>query len=515
MEIMARQRLWSPLRPDSIGDRSRSLTPASVAIFREHRYCVLGREWCQYRFYSHRCTLVSEGAVSSRDQDTPDYLLSSLAGKVVIQVKTKDFLTTLFVGIDVGSRNNVVALLDFESNKPLEKFTVANNTPGTKELVQKLLIFMKGHRNLTRIRIAFESTALYGIHLANYLSTCKELLPFGTLVFCLNPKTIRNYKKSFIDLGKNDKIDAFVIADFARANRITTSPWRGSQYLALQRLTRQRLHFTRELAREKNYMLSNIFLKFSELPLLAKGERPFSDMYGVTSSAVLTNFLSTQEIIETPTEELIHFICKESKHTCPDPKAAAELLKKAAENSYHLDRQFDEPITLAIASSYVLVNTYQQQIRVIENAIKKTIRGLNPNAFEALMSIPGIGPVTAGGLIAEIGDITAFYSEEALAKQAGLVWRENQSGSFKSEETPLSKAGNPFLRYYILEGASHVKDKDEVYSEYFHKKLAEVKTHQHKRALALTGRKLTRLIYRLLANDQLYSPQRGVVQKNR
>ncbi|SCM83684.1 hypothetical protein KL86SPO_70542 [uncultured Sporomusa sp.] len=27
---------------------------------------------------------------------------------------------------------------------------------------------------------------------------------------------IANYKKSYIDLGKNDGIDAFVIADFAR-----------------------------------------------------------------------------------------------------------------------------------------------------------------------------------------------------------------------------------------------------------------------------------------------------------
>ncbi|CAG9701878.1 hypothetical protein CNEO4_2470001 [Clostridium neonatale] len=37
-----------------------------------------------------------------------------------------------------------------------------------------------------------------------------------------------------------------------------TEPWSGSQYLALQRLTRHRLHIVEALIREKTYMLSNV-----------------------------------------------------------------------------------------------------------------------------------------------------------------------------------------------------------------------------------------------------------------
>lgn len=40
---------------------------------------------------------------------------------------------------------------------------------------------------------------------------------------------------------------------------------------------------------------------------------------------------------------------------------------------------------------------------------------MNPNAFIILKSIPGIGPVWAAGILSEIGDITAFYSSDALA----------------------------------------------------------------------------------------------------
>ena len=119
--------------------------------------------------------------------------------------------------------------------------------------------------------IALESTSFYGIHVANYLSSCEVLASFHTAVYCLNPKAIKNYKKSFIDLGKNDYVDAFVIADFTRNNRITTKPWRGNQFLALQRLTRHRLHLAKALTRK----LSNIFLKCSEFSLYLRKISPF------------------------------------------------------------------------------------------------------------------------------------------------------------------------------------------------------------------------------------------------
>ena len=49
-----------------------------------------------------------------------------------------------------------------------------------------------------------ESTGFYGVHLANYLSTSELLAPFSVRVYCLNPKEVKNYKKSFNDIGKND-----------------------------------------------------------------------------------------------------------------------------------------------------------------------------------------------------------------------------------------------------------------------------------------------------------------------
>ena len=86
---------------------------------------------------------------------------------------------------------------------------------------------MKDH-SLKYLIIAMESTGFYGVHIANYLSTCEKLAAFSTHVYCLNPKEIKGYKKSFNSLDKNDGIDSFFIADFARVGRISVKPWRGS-----------------------------------------------------------------------------------------------------------------------------------------------------------------------------------------------------------------------------------------------------------------------------------------------
>lgn len=182
-------------------------------------------------------------------------------------MKKIDFLHTLFVGIDVSSKNNVVCAIDFETTKHV-KLSVANSHSGALELADSLCDFLDTQNGRFKtVMIALESTSFYSIHVATYLSSNTRLLAYNPYVYCLNPKIVANYRKSFIGLNKNDPIDAYIIADFARVGRIDTQPWRGSQFLALQRLTRHRLHLVECVTREKSYMLSNIFLKFSELAI--------------------------------------------------------------------------------------------------------------------------------------------------------------------------------------------------------------------------------------------------------
>ncbi len=77
-------------------------------------------------------------------------------------------LSTLYVGIDVSSKSNYVCALDFYKNKYINSSFV-NNQPGAEELAQKILECIKKHPDLNTV-VALESTSVYSIHIANYLS---------------------------------------------------------------------------------------------------------------------------------------------------------------------------------------------------------------------------------------------------------------------------------------------------------------------------------------------------------
>ena len=56
-------------------------------------------------------------------------------------------LSTLYVGIDVSSKSNVVYAMDFEQNKLLSD-SFPNNQPGAEKLANAICKCMLSHRNL-------------------------------------------------------------------------------------------------------------------------------------------------------------------------------------------------------------------------------------------------------------------------------------------------------------------------------------------------------------------------------
>ena len=423
--------------------------------------------------------------------------------------KKIDHLSTLCVGLDIGSRRNFITAMNFDSEMLISMQQVPNAASGVEQLESMILAVLSDHPEFKCVLIGMESTSFYGVHVANYLSTSDALKPYHTEVFCLNPKEVASYKKSFAGIGKNDGIDSFVVADFIRVGWIDIEPWRGAQYLALQRLVRQRKHISECIAREKNYALNNIFLKFSQFALLDGSDNLLSNKFGATAEAILTEFKTTEEIVNTPLEDLVNFISDHGRGRFAEPEEIAQMLQKAARDSYRLDKCLYEPITISISCSFNCIRAFEKQKTALDKAIDEVISGLNPIEYQILRSIPGIGPVYAAGILAEMGSVRCFNSNDSLAKYSGIVWKDNDSGEFESEETPMNKAGNRYLRYYLIQAAGSVAQHCPEYAEYYQKKYVEVPKHQHKRALALTARKLIRLIFGLLDKNQLYSPAKS------
>lgn len=210
-------------------------------------------------------------------------------------------------------------------------------------------------------------------------------------MYVINPKTSCNFRKTYSDMDKTDPKDAFILADMARCGRINQQPYKASQLFALQRLTRQRFHLVQTISREKAYIMSNIYLKFSSLYTSKKEEEPFTNMFGTTSKSIISNF-TPDDIVNMSDEEMIDFIMEKGKSRFSNPQNNVDLLKKISRDSYRLDKVAYDPINVAISSSFNTINALENNLKNIDKAIEKNIKGLCDNEFTILKSIPGIGP---------------------------------------------------------------------------------------------------------------------------
>jgi transposase len=223
-----------------------------------------------------------------------------------------------------------------------------------------------------------------------------------------------------------------------------------------------------------------------------------------TTIALMERFETVDELAYADLDELTRFI-DETGRNFADPAAKAKAIQTAARNSYRLPVTVNDSVNQAMAVCIATMRALEKQIKILDKAIEQQFE-IIPNT---LTSIPGIGKVYSAGIIAEIGDINRFESQASVAKYAGLVWTQHQSGDFEAQHTQLIKSGNRYLRYYLLEAANSVRRCDSEYRRYYDLKYKEVNQFQHKRALALTARKLVRLVFRLLKDNRLYIPPEG------
>ena len=378
----------------------------------------------------------------------------------------------------------------------IKNFTVPNSKDGARKLVKEMLAALSVF-SLTDLLIGMEATSVYGDNLVYFLNEDASLVPYNRKIYVLNPKQVNKFKEAYNDLPKNDGVDSFVIADCLRFGRINKEVYLDDyHYKALQNLTRARFFTVQNLTREKQRLMNVLFKKYSSLAQ----EKVFANTFGATALAVYETFDSADTLAYMDLHELTAFLKEKGKNHFSDPEAVANAIQKAARSSYRLPKTVNDSVNQVLSISISSMKALESQIKEFDKAIAAQMQ-LIPNT---LSSIKGIGPVYSAGIIAEIGNINRFPNQAKLAKYAGLAWRQHQSGNFESQNTRLIKTGNRFLKYYLGEAAMSLVRCDTEYSRFYHLKYKEVNKYQHKRALALTARKLVRLVYRLLKDNRLY-----------
>lgn len=172
-------------------------------------------------------------------------------------------------------------------------------------------------------------------------------------------------------------------------------------------------------------------------------------------------------------------------------------------NQLHAYSHQGKPNKDSIARSKKHISFLDRQIKQIEKDIKSFINKDEKlkTRMEYLLSIPGIGIVTASTIVAETNGFAAIKSIKQLTSYAGLDVRIAESGKWKGK-SKISKRGNSYIRkaIYMPTLSKISKDKE---TKLFYERLKE-KKGVGMVAVVAVGRKLLGLMFALWKKEEMY-----------
>jgi hypothetical protein len=152
-----------------------------------------------------------------------------------------------------------------------------------------------------------------------------------------------------------------------------------------------------------------------------------------------------------------------------------------------------------VDSDLRLHDALDHEIELVERQLAE--QGLADPQVRRLMTIPGVGAITALALVAVIGDVTRFPTPRHFVGYLGLDPRVRQSGEKAARHGHISRAGQAHARGLLVE-AAHTAIRTPGPLRAFHARIATRRGKQI--AICATARKLAVLAWHLLSNDEDY-----------
>ena len=127
-----------------------------------------------------------------------------------------------------------------------------------------------------------------------------------------------------------------------------------------------------------------------------------------------------------------------------------------------------------------------------------------------LMTIPGVGALTAMALLAALGEATTFRSGQELEAWLGLVPRQHATGG-KEQLRGISKRGDNYVRCLLIHGAWAVLRRLDRQPAGRQRWLHELLSRRPMNVVTVAlANSMARTAYALLAKQEAYQPDYAV-----
>lgn len=389
---------------------------------------------------------------------------------------------TLVATLDIGKKFHY-GYFRAPSGEDIQPFAFINTCHSFDKFWERLCQFKEKHM-LEDIVVGFESTGPYAEPICQYLRNKSVQL------VQINPMHTKRLKElNGNSPNKTDKKDPRVIADVISLGHSLTVIVPEGAAAHLRRLTQARERAMEHRTAMKNQLQHLVFVIFPELVHTIKPSTK-------TGMYLIKRFSDPKKLMFAGIKKLNDIIRKVSRGRLGTDRTVT--LYHAAKTSVGIT-EGKESILFEIAH---LVSKIESESSYIEELEKQMDEYLQKIPYsQSILSIKGIGNVTAAGLIGEVGDFRRFETVSEVLKLAGLDLYEISSGTHQGRRR-ISKRGRALMRKLLFFAAINTTRKNGILHKPYQRHLA--KGMPRIKALIAIARKLIGIIFALIRDHSNY-----------
>jgi transposase len=314
----------------------------------------------------------------------------------------------------------------------------------------------------------------------------------------VNPYTVKkNREGDQLDRSKDDNRDAFTIGDLLRTGKYTETRLLHGAYAELRQYVTLHTRLKRDIRRQKTLIRNVAGQLFPELPGV------FKDFSGETALAMLRHHASATVVQRMSQKAFIASV----RANFSGRRLQVAKLRRAhglAARSVGL-KDGVEALQLALRLHIGMLEALRRQVEEVRTALIDVFLALPESDY--LLSVHGLGLITAATILSEIGDPKHYSNGNQLIKLAGTQPVLNTSGRKTRSQTPMSHKGRPRLRTALFFAVMRLVQVDEAFARrYLHLQTREKNPLTKMQALGVLMNKLLRILWALMRNRTFYNP---------
>lgn len=391
----------------------------------------------------------------------------------------------IYAGVDIAKNDHVIDAVDELGEQVSKAMPFKNSEAG----FERCVAWLEGvAEDPSGVLVAMEATGHYWMACFSYLAAR------GYAVTVVNPMhvgAVRRIKN--LDRVKNDRIDAWLIAETLRIGEFDPTRLATDELQSLKTLTRYRQSLRDQIAEVKTKatcLLDSYFPEYAGL---------FSNVFGAASMALLAKAQVPSAVSRMRASTIADTLSAASRGRLGAEKAAE--VRAAARRSVGI-RLGEDAAAFEIREYVDLIAYLSKKQGRADAQIEELLMRIEP----MVLTIPGISVALGAQIVAEIGDVGRFRNGASVVKYAGLNSGVSQSGQFEGKGLPISKTGSPYLRRAMWLAAESARRFDPGLRAFYDKKRAEGKGHRV--AVTAVARKLCHIVYAVMRDRVAYDPDR-------